>query len=152
MINYTVEALVTTVNMYYNRVSMHGLRKELLFEQMKALNIDSTIIELPEQPTMEAYAQKMFESINTLKEKGFTHSAFGDIFLEDLRSYRDSELSKQDINTVYLLWKKDTKDLILDFLDLGFKCIVVCANAKYFNKDFVGAIINKTIINNLPKE
>jgi uncharacterized protein (TIGR00290 family) len=149
---YSVEQLVTTVNSHYNRVSMHGLRKELLIAQTDALLIESSIIELPEQPTMKVYEQKMLESVNTLKSKGFTHSAFGDIFLEDLKTYRDNQLSKYNIKTVYPLWKRNTKHLITEFLDLGFKTIIVCANAKYFDAKFVGKLIDKDFIKNLPEE
>ena len=84
---YAVDELITTINSHYNRVSMHGLRKELLVEQTKSLNIPASIIELPEMPSMEIYEQKMLETVSRLKDDGFTHSAFGDIFLEDLRIY-----------------------------------------------------------------
>ncbi|AXT19688.1 adenine nucleotide alpha hydrolase [Flavobacteriaceae bacterium AU392] len=147
---YSVEELITTVNSHYNRVSMHGLRKELLFAQTKALDIPANIIELPEQPTMEVYEQKMLETVNSLKNKGFTHSAFGDIFLEDLKMYRESQLAKQNLKTIFPLWKKDTKSLIKEFLDLDFKTIIVCANAKYFGEDFVGKIIDENFIDELP--
>lgn len=150
--SYTVQKLVTTVNSHYNRVSMHGLRKELLIEQTEALEIPSHIIDLPEQPTMEVYEQKMLETTNALKAEGFTHTAFGDIFLEDLRNYRDTQLQKQNIQSIYPLWKKDTRALINQFLDLEFKTVIVCANSTYFEEDFVGTVIDKHFINNLPPE
>ncbi|MBP0903282.1 ATP-binding protein [Mariniflexile gromovii] len=148
---YTVDELITTVNSHYNRVSMHGLRKELLFAQTDAINIKSSIIELPEMPSMEIYEQKMLETVSRLKTEGFTHSAFGDIFLEDLRTYREEQLAKQGFETVFPIWKRNTKELILEFLDLGFKTIVVCANSKYFGEDFVGTVIDKNFIDNLPE-
>lgn len=150
--NYKVDELITTVNSYYNRVSMHGLRKELLTIQTNALQIPASIIELPEQPTMELYEQKMIETTSRLKKKGFTHSAFGDIFLEDLKTYRENQLATQNLKTVFPLWKKDTKQLIMEFLNLGFKTIIVCANAKYFGEEFVGKIIDKDFINDLPED
>ena len=148
---YQVEELITTVNSFYNRVSMHGLRKELLEAQTKALKINATIIDLPEQPTMAIYEQVMTHNINTLKKKGFTHSAFGDIFLEDLKMYREENLAKLDIEAIFPLWKKNTTSLIHEFINLGFKSIVVCASSKYFDKSFVGKIIDKNFIENLPK-
>ena len=149
---YTVDELVTTVNSHYNRVSMHGLRKELLLKQTKSLNIPASLIELPEMPSMEIYEEKMFETVSRLKNDGFTHSAFGDIFLEDLRIYREQQLAKQGFKSVFPIWKRDTKELLNEFLDLGFKTIIVCANSKYFGEDFVGTIIDKNFIENLPKE
>lgn len=148
---YAVDELITSINSHYNRVSMHGLRKELLIAQTEAVNITSNLIELPEMPSMEIYEQKMLETVSRLKSEGFTHSAFGDIFLEDLRTYREEQLAKQKLKAVFPIWKRDTKELINEFLDLGFKTIVVCANSKYFNEDFVGTIIDKNFIDNLPK-
>lgn len=148
---YAVDELITTINSHYNRVSMHGLRKELLITQTNALNIPASLIELPEMPSMAVYEQKVLETVSRLKNKGFTHTAFGDIFLEDLRAYREEQLSKQNIKSVFPIWKRNTKELLSEFLDLGFKTIVVCANSKYFGEDFVGTIIDKNFIDNLPQ-
>lgn len=148
---YAVDELITSINSHYNRVSMHGLRKELLIAQTEAINITSNLIELPEMPSMEIYEQKMLETVSRLKNEGFTHSAFGDIFLEDLRIYREEQLAKENLKAVFPIWKRDTKELINEFLDLGFKTIVVCANSKYFNEDFVGTVIDKNFIDNLPE-
>lgn len=148
---YSVDQLVTTINSHYNRVSMHGLRIELLLEQTKSLNIPASLIELPEMPSMEIYERKMLEMVSKLKDDGFTHSAFGDIFLEDLRIYREKQLAKQNFISVFPIWKKDTNKLLNEFLDLGFKTIIVCANSKYFGEDFVGTIIDENFIDNLPE-
>ncbi|KJD33351.1 ATP-binding domain-containing protein [Tamlana nanhaiensis] len=149
--NYAVEELITTVNAHYNRVSMHGLRKELLVAQTQAIGIKASLIELPEMPSMAVYEAKMYETVSRLKANGFTHSAFGDIFLEDLRTYRENQLAKFGFNSVFPIWKRDTKELLNEFLSLGFKTVVVCANSKYFNKDFVGTVIDEHFIKNLPK-
>ncbi|MGC6430954.1 MAG: diphthine--ammonia ligase [Jejuia sp.] len=148
---YTVDALVTTVNSHYNRVSMHGLRKELLIAQTNALDIPASLIELPEMPSMDVYEQIMNKTVSRLKSEGFTHSAFGDIFLEDLRKYREGQLAKQGFQAVFPIWKRDTKELLNEFLDLGFKTIIVCANSKYFDENFVGTVIDKHFIDNLPE-
>lgn len=149
--NYSVNQLVTTINSHYNRVTMHGLRQELLVAQTQALNIKASFIQLPEQPSMEVYNQIMQDSVTGLKNQGFTHSAFGDIFLEDLKAYRTNQLATLDVKAVFPLWKKDTKQLLTQFLKLGFKTIVVCANSKYFDQDFVGTIIDENFIDNLPE-
>lgn len=130
---------------------MHGLRNELLQAQTNAIGIKSSFIELPEMPDMATYETIMYKTISRLKNDGFTHTAFGDIFLEDLRTYRENQLVKQGFKAVFPIWKRNTKELLNEFLDLGFKTIVVCANSKYFNKDFVGTVINKDFIKNLPK-
>ncbi len=148
---YSVEELITTVNTHYNRVSMHGLRKELLIAQTNELNIPASLIELPEQPSMDIYEEKMTETVTRLKNNGFTHSAFGDIFLDELKLYRELQLLKLDIKAVFPIWKRNTTELLNAFLDLGFKTIIVCANSKYFGEDFVGTIIDKNFIDNLPE-
>jgi len=148
---YSVEQLITTVNTHYNRVTMHGLRKALLIAQTEALGIKSSLIELPEMPSMDTYEDIMLKAVTTLKDDKFTHSAFGDIYLEDLKVYRENQLASQNIKAIFPLWKRDTKQLITQFLALGFKTIVVCANSKYFDQDFVGTIIDENFIDNLPE-
>ncbi|MFD1615254.1 Dph6-related ATP pyrophosphatase [Gelatiniphilus marinus] len=148
---YAVDELITTINSHYNRVSMHGLRQELLVAQTHALNIQASLIELPEMPSMEVYEQKMLETVTRLKKAGFTHSAFGDIFLEDLKTYREKQLAKQNLKTIFPLWKRDTKKLLNEFIDIGFKTIVVSAHSKYFDEDFVGTVIDKNFIDILPE-
>ncbi|TXE10069.1 adenine nucleotide alpha hydrolase [Seonamhaeicola algicola] len=149
--NFTVDELITTVNSHYNRVSMHGLRNELLKAQTNAIGIKASCIELPEMPDMETYETVINQTVLRLKTEGFTHSAFGDIFLEDLRTYREDQLAKQGFKAIFPIWKHNTKELLKNFLSLGFKTIVVCANSKFFNEDFVGTIIDNDFINNLPE-
>jgi uncharacterized protein (TIGR00290 family) len=100
---------------------------------------------------MEIYEQQITETVNRLKNEGFTHCAFGDIFLEDLRAYRENQLAKVGLETIFPIWKRDTKELLMEFLDLGFKTIIVCANSRYFEESFVGTIIDNNFIDNLPK-
>lgn len=148
---YQIDLLLTSVNKHHNRISMHGLRRSMLEAQVKAIGIPLTTIELPEEPTMEEYDSIMGDKINLLVQQNFTHSAFGDIFLEDLRKYREEKLNQFNLNTVFPLWKKDTKELISTFLELGFKTIVVCVNGNLLDKSFVGRIIDEQFINDLPE-
>lgn len=148
---HKIDLLLTTINSHYNRVSMHGLRTSLLTAQTKAIGIPSHLVELPEMPTMAIYKKKMQETLVQLKANGYTHGAFGDIFLEDLRTYRERQLAKQNIKAIFPIWKKETTLLLNTFLDVGFKTIVVCADSKYFDQDFVGTIIDKSFIEKLPE-
>ena len=149
--DYSIDTLVTTVNSHYNRVSMHGLHTDLLQKQAKAIGIPLQTIELPEQPNMAVYEDIMRNALQGLKAEHYTHCVFGDIFLEDLKTYREQQLSKQNIHPIFPLWKQDTKTLINTFLDLGFKAVIVCASVTYFNEDFVGKTITKALIENLPE-
>jgi uncharacterized protein (TIGR00290 family) len=147
---FSVNKLVTTINSDFNRVSMHGLRKELLFAQVNSLQIPLDTIAFSKDVTMEVYTKTMETAMSTLVKENYTHAIFGDIFLEDLKAYRDNNLAKVGIEGIYPLWKRDTKDLLKEFLDLGFKAITVCVNAKLLGKEFVGRIIDEQFIKDLP--
>jgi len=149
--DYKIECLLTSVNQKYERISMHGVRLELLQAQAESIGIALKIMEIPEMPTMEVYEEVMTQTLSNLKDSGITHSVFGDIFLEDLRQYRENQLLKIDFKGVFPIWNIPTKDLIQEFISLGFKTIVVCVNEKYLDKSFVGRIIDQDFINDLPE-
>ncbi len=148
--NLAIKKLVTTINTQTNRVSMHGLRRNLLEQQAKALNLPLYLIELNGKASMEAYTKVMHKHLQVLQKEGFTHSVYGDILLEDLREYREAELANFSIKPVFPLWKKDTKQLMLDFIDAGYKAVVITANANYLDKSFCGRTINKQFLQDLP--
>jgi len=106
---------------------------------------------LPHEPSMIEYEKCMTEVMATLKKEKFTHSVFGDIFLEDLKEYREKQLAAIGMKAVFPLWKRDTTELINEFIDLGFKTIVVCINEKFLDKSFCGRIINEDFIRDLPE-
>lgn len=147
---FHVDKVVTSVNAHYDRVSMHGLRRSVLDKQLEALGIASEVLLLPEQPTMEAYEEEMTALMSRLNAEGYTHTAFGDIFLEDLRVYREEQFRKGGLECVFPLWKKDTKALIHEFLDLGFKAVVVCIKAELLDASFVGRDISHQFLDDLP--
>ena len=147
---YTIETLLTNVNEDFARISMHGLREELLDKQVASIGIPLEKLYFPAQVTMDLYSERMREKLSSFKSKGMNYSIFGDIFLEDLKNYRDKKLAEVNLEGVYPLWKKDTKEVIHEFIDLGFKAITVCVNAKLLGKEFVGRIIDKDFINDLP--
>jgi uncharacterized protein (TIGR00290 family) len=129
-----IVSLITSVNKHYNRISMHGVRVELLEKQTESIGLPLYKIEIPEMPTMTVYEEIMNETLHYFKGKKVTHSIFGDIFLEDLRKYREDKFAEIGIEGVFPLWKIDTNALIKEFLDLGFKTIVTCINERYLNK------------------
>ncbi len=147
---YPVDKLITTVNAHHNRVSMHGLRRELLVQQVQAIGLPLTTLELPEQPSMEVYNNKMEGLLADLKREGYTHAGFGDIFLEDLREFREKQLASFNIQCCFPLWKKNTRDLIHEFLDLGFRAIVICIKADLLDSSFVGREIDENFLQDLP--
>lgn len=148
---YSVEYLLTSVNSSYDRVSMHGLRRALLSAQIKSIGLPSGTIELPEQPTNAEYETIMRENAQALKQSGFECAAFGDIFLEDLRAYRQRQLDPLGIEPVFPIWQRETTRLIEEFIDLGFKAIIICVNADALGREFLGRTIDREFLRELPK-
>lgn len=147
---YNIKKLLTTVNSESERISMHGVRKELLQLQAKSIGLPLEIVELDGNVSLETYNSVMKTTVEKLKNNGFTHSIFGDIFLEDLRTYREEQLLKVGITPIFPLWKKNTSKLINDFIQSGFKAITVCVNSKVLDKSFCGRILDEKFISELP--
>lgn len=145
---YEVAALITTINTAFDRVSMHGVRSELIEAQAKAIGLPLVKMFVSEGTNSE-YEQKFIGQLGALRADGITHVIFGDIFLEDLRLYRDALLKKAGMTGVYPLWKSDTSILINEFLRLGFKTITCCTNA-LLGKERVGAMLDEKFISSLP--
>jgi uncharacterized protein (TIGR00290 family) len=148
--NFSIKYLLTNVNAVHNRVSMHGVRRSLLEAQAASIGIPLNTIELPAQPSMMEYEQTMMNRIQQLKSAGCTTAIFGDIFLEDLKNYREQKLKEAGIECVFPLWKVDTTVLINEFIDAGFKAIIVCVNENYLDKSFCSRLIDESFINDLP--
>jgi len=148
---FKITKLVTTVNTDVERVSMHGLREELLDLQAERLGLPLEKIPLAGNVTMTEYSKILGAVANRLVSGGNTHTIFGDIFLEDLKAYREEQLASVGLKAVFPLWKKDTKQLITEFIDLGFKAITVCVNGKYLDESFVGRILDHQFVADLPK-
>ncbi|TAE87611.1 MAG: diphthine--ammonia ligase [Bacteroidetes bacterium] len=149
---YEVMCLLTSISESYQRISMHGVRVELLEKQVAAIGLPLLKMLVPETPTMEVYEQTMAKALHELKQQGATVAAFGDIFLEDLRQYREDKLTQVGLTGLFPLWKLPTKQLMHEFIDLGFKTITTCVNEKYLDKSFVGRVIDHDFLKDLPKD
>jgi uncharacterized protein (TIGR00290 family) len=147
---YEVQTLLTTVSEPYQRISMHGVRTALLDQQAAALRLPCHTLFLPEMPSMAAYETLMASTLQELKSTGATASIFGDIFLEDLRQYRENKLAEVDLQAVFPLWGVPTTELIREFIGLGFKTITTCVNEKYLDRSFVGRVIDEDFLHDLP--
>lgn len=148
---FEILTLLTSISQKFQRISMHGVRKELLELQAKSVGIPLTIMEVPEMPTMDSYETAMRNTLKPLVENGAETSIFGDIFLEDLREYRENKLAEVGLKGVFPLWKQPTDRLIKEFLDLGFQTITTCVNEKYLDQSFAGRIIDEDFLKDLPK-
>ena len=145
-----VGALVTAVNQSFNRISMHGVRRELLEAQAASIGLPLYTIELPEMPGMNVYEEAVHKMHRQLKEQGFTHGVFGDIFLEDLKIYREKLLNEDGLQCVFPLWERNSKTLMKEFFDSGFQSIVVCTNGAQLNKSFCGRLLSEAFVRDLP--
>lgn len=146
---YKVEYLLTTVNEPFRRISMHGVREELLDAQAKSLNI-SLVKTYVSEGTNAEYENKMEESLLRFKSEGIKHVIFGDIFLEDLRKYREDNLAKIGMEGVFPLWKQETRKLLEEFLALQFKSVICCTNDAYLGEEWPGKIIDGTFLSSIP--
>lgn len=146
--DYELRYLLTTVNEAYNRVSMHGVREDLLITQASSIGIPLYQVRLPDSPEMAVYEETMQKHLLSMRSFGINHAIFGDIFLEDLRIYRETQLAELSIEAVFPLWKKDTTAIINEFLTLGYKTIVVCA--KEGLEDLCGRVIDSSFLADLP--
>ena len=148
--NYNISSLLTSISARYSRVSMHGTRIEILGKQAELMQISLEKITVPENADMELYNKTMQNSLQKFIEKDIKTFAFGDIFLEDLRKYREDQLQKIDAKAIFPLWKMDTKSLVEEVEDVGIVAKIVCVNDKYLGKEFLGRTINRQLLNDLP--
>jgi len=146
---YDVRYLLTTINDKYRRISMHGVREELLEKQAGAIGIELLKVKVSEGTNSE-YEKQMEMILLKARAEGIRHVIYGDIFLEDLRVYREKNLEKVQMQGVFPLWKLDTKWLINDFLAKGFKTVTCCINDEYLNEEWVGREINVSFVDQLP--
>ena len=145
---FDVKYLLTTVNNEFNRISMHGVREELLDLQSGSVGIPVIKVRTGEG-TNEEYERMMETALLQLKSEGIMHIIFGDIFLEDLRQYREGNLKKIKMKAVFPLWKMDTSVLVKDFIAKEFKSIVCCTNDAFLGEEWVGREIDQEFLNEL---
>jgi len=149
---YEVAALLTTCNEHFQRVSMHGVRLELLEQQAESIGLPLEKIFVSQRSSNEEYQQKMSACLLAHKARGVTACAFGDIFLEDLKRWREENLAKVGMRGIFPIWKVDSRDLIREFFALGFGTAICCVNDAYLGEDAVGRNIDADFIASLPPE
>ena len=145
-----IKYLVTTINDAADRISMHGVRTELLIKQAESIGIPLYQIRLPEMPDMETYDRTMRQHLEFFRGEGITHSIFGDIFLEDLKKYRDERLAEIGITGIYPLWKRDSQALMDEFFELGFGTVIACVQERL--ERIVGKEITPELLLSLPED
>ena len=144
--------LFCTVNQAFNRVAMHGVRVELLQRQADRLGLPLQIIDIPYPCSNEQYAQVMSEFVTQARAAGVTHFAFGDLFLEDVRRYREERLQGTGISPIFPLWGSDTRELSQTMVVAGLRSVLTCVDPKQLSKDFAGRIFDATLLRDLPAD
>ncbi len=148
---YEVAALLTTVTEDYDRISMHGVRRSLLRQQADSLGLPLEEIGISKRSSNEEYESKMAEALIRYKDAGSTSVVFGDIFLEDLKQYRENNLAKIGMKGIFPLWKQDTHELVRRFIELGFRAVVVCVDTQTLDRSFAGREIDEEFVRRLPE-
>lgn len=144
--------LFCTVNQEFSRVAMHGVRTELLQRQAQAAGLPLHIIYIPYPCSNEQYAQVMSEFVEQAKSDGVTHFAFGDLFLEDVRRYREEHLQGTGITPVFPLWGANTVELSQTMVAAGLKSVLTCVNPKQLPKAFAGRTFDAALLRDLPQD
>lgn len=146
---YDVKYLVSSFNKPMQRLSMHGVREALIEAQAKEIGIPLLKVYVTESSN-EHYEQQLTKAMETVKKQNIQHIIFGDIFLEDLRQYREKLFESMSMQTVFPLWKMDTRKLVNDFIKQGFKTITCCISTAWLPKEMLGRQLDEAFLQDLP--
>ena len=145
-----VEALLTTVTEGYERISMHGVRCSLLAAQVEALGLPLEQVRIPMQASNASYDAAMRDALSRYQARGISRVVFGDLFLEDIRRYREERLAQVNMRGLFPLWHKDTRQLAREFLAAGFRAILVCVDPCQIEPSFCGREFDTQLLAALP--
>ena len=148
---FEVAALLTTITADYDRISMHGVRRELLEKQAESIGLTLEKISISKKSGNEEYEDKMKSVLLRYKNEGINAVAFGDIFLEDLKKYREENLAKVGLRGIFPLWKQSSYVLAKRFIELGFKAIITCVDSKQLDGKVCGREYDNKLLSELPK-
>jgi len=148
--DYEIVGLLTTLTEGYERVSMSGVRRELLQRQAAALGLPVHEVWIPPQCINPTYEARTGEAVRQLKENGVEAMAFGDLFLEDIREYREQQMATTGLSCVFPIWGEDTFGLSHRMIERGFRAIIVCVDPRQVPDRLVGRAYDETMLAELP--
>jgi uncharacterized protein (TIGR00290 family) len=144
--------LLTTTNGAFDRVAMHAVRRELVEAQARAARLPLHIVPLPWPCSNEQYESIMRDAVARFAAEGFTHVAFGDLFLEDVRKYREDRLAGSGLEPIFPLWKtKPTRDLACDMIEGGLRARLTCIDPRKLDRSFAGRVFDQQLLDDLPR-
>jgi uncharacterized protein (TIGR00290 family) len=149
---FEIVGALTTVTHEFCRVSMHGVREELLAAQLEAARLLPTVVRIPFPCPNEIYEREMAAALNGAKRAGVSHVVFGDLFLEDVRAYRVSRLAEIGITPVFPLWHRPTGPLAREMIDGGLEARLVCIDRKKLPASFAGRKFDYALLESLPQD
>ncbi len=147
---FRIATLLTTVTGDYDRVSMHGVKRSLLEEQAASLGHPLEIVTIPKNSSNADYESQMRAALEEYRARGIRSVAFGDIFLEDLRKYREQNLAKIGMSALFPLWKQDTSLLARQFIAQGFRAVITCVDTNALPASFTGRNFDAQFLADLP--
>lgn len=146
----SIAALLTTVTEGYNRISMHGVRRRLLLEQAAVLGYPLEEITIPQNCSNDIYENRMQTVLEKYRQQGVSAVAFGDLFLQDIRSYREKNMNRIGMQAIFPLWKKNTVELAQEFIRLGFRAFITCVDTQVLDREFSGREYDEDFLKDLP--
>jgi len=147
---YEVKALLTTVTADFDRISMHGVRRTLLHAQASSLGLPLEEVWIHNGASNEAYEAQMRAALSRYRADGVEEVAFGDLFLRDIRDYREDRLGQMAMRGLFPLWGRDTRALSREFIELGFRAVVCCVDPRRLGKEFCGMEFDRPFLESLP--
>jgi len=147
---FEISTLVTTLTKDYDRISMHAVRRELLEEQAGSLGLPLEAVYITAGAANVEYEANMGKAWQRYFEQGIRKVVFGDIFLEDLKIYREKQLDQFGLECLFPIWKRDTTELANSFIDAGFRAVTTCVDPKVLDRSFVGREFNRQFLADLP--
>ena len=145
-----IAGLLTTMNEQFDRVAMHAVRRRMLERQADAAGVPLRTIPLPWPCTNEEYETRMRTAVEQAVAEGFTHVAFGDLFLEDVRRYREEKLAGTGLTPLFPIWGIPTDQLASDMVEGGLRSVLTCVNPKQLDRSFAGRQFDRALLNDLP--
>ena len=147
---FEVVGLLTTLNQENDRVAMHGVRKKLLEMQMDALGLPAEMVMLPMPCDNETYRQLVGDTVETLRGRGVQQVVFGDLFLEDIREYREEQMQGSGLAPLFPLWLRDTGHLSREMVESGLRAVVTCVDQRALSAEYVGRQYDHAFLDDLP--
>jgi uncharacterized protein (TIGR00290 family) len=145
-----IAGLLTTLTRVYDRVAMHGVRRELLVRQAEATGLPLWPVELPSPCTNAEYEAALAAALARARADGITHIVFGDLFLEDIRAYREQQLAALGLACVFPLWGRDTTRLARDMVDSGLRAKLACIDPRHLDRSYAGRTYDASLLADLP--